>query len=95
MTGKHASVSRCPLCGGRLRSGKTTIPFVLPESGILVKDVPAEICQSCHEPYMIGAVVDRVTKLLGQFRKLRAEVGVVSYTDTRSTTIPAPGTRVA
>ena len=69
--------------------GRQTIPFVLPESAILVKDVPAEICQSCHEPYMIGAVVDRVTRLLGQLRKVRAEVSVVSYADTRSASTPA------
>ena len=90
MTGRRANPSRCPLCGGRLRRGETTIPFVFPESAILLKDVPAEICRSCHEPYMIGAVVDRVTKLLGRLRRVRAEVSVVSYGQARSPSAPAP-----
>ena len=89
MTAKRGNPSRCPLCGGRLRAGRTTIPFVLPESAILVKDVPAEICQSCHEPYMIGVVVDRVARLLGQLRRVRAEVSVVSYAEARSTSSAA------
>ncbi len=90
MTTRRANPSRCPLCGGRLRPGRATIPFVLPQSGILVKDVPAEICQSCHEPYMIGAVVDHVAKLLGQLRKVRAEVSVVSYADVAPSSTPPP-----
>ncbi|MFI5364280.1 MAG: type II toxin-antitoxin system MqsA family antitoxin [Candidatus Binatia bacterium] len=89
-TGRRGNPSGCPLCGGRLRTGEATIPFVLPESAILIKDVPAEICQSCHEPYMIGAVVDRMTRLLARLRKVRAEVSVISYVDARSTSPPAP-----
>ena len=91
MTGRRGNPSRCPLCGGRLRPGDATMPFVFGESAILVKDVPAEICQSCHEPYMIGAVADRVTKLLGQLRRVHAEVSVVSYADVRSTSTQGPG----
>jgi YgiT-type zinc finger domain-containing protein len=81
MTGRRGSAKRCPLCGGRLRAGRATVPFVHGQSAILVKEVPAEICQSCHEPYMIGAVADRVVRLLGQLRRMRAEVSVVSYGD--------------
>jgi YgiT-type zinc finger domain-containing protein len=84
MTGRPGSPKRCPLCGGRLQHGQAMIPFVLRRSAILVRDVPAEICQSCHEPYMIGAVVDRVTRLLTRLRKMRAEVSVVSYADSRA-----------
>lgn len=91
MTGRRESAKRCPLCGGRLRAGQATIPFVLRQSAILVKDVPAEICRSCHEPYMIGTVADRVTRLLAQLRKMRAEVSVVSYADARSAPAAATG----
>ena len=81
MTGAHESHSgRCPLCGGRLGQVQTaTIPFVLENTVIVVKDVPAEVCASCHEPYLTGEATDRVVELLRQLHTLQTEVSVVSY----------------
>ena len=81
MTGAHESPShRCPLCGGRMEQTKTaTIPFFLENTVAVIKDVPAEICANCHEPYLTGQVTDRVVELLRQLRSLQAEVSVVSY----------------
>jgi hypothetical protein len=45
----------------------------------VIKDVPAEVCASCHEPYLTGAATDRVVELLRQLRTLQTEVSVVSY----------------
>jgi YgiT-type zinc finger domain-containing protein len=58
---------------------KATIPFVLENTVAVIKDVPAEVCASCHESYMIGEVTDRVTEYLRQLRSLQTEVSVVSY----------------
>ena len=81
MTGVHESNSgRCPLCGGRMEQTQaTTIPFVLENTVAVIKDVPAEVCASCHEPYMTGEVTDRVVELLRQLRSLQTEVSIVSY----------------
>ena len=66
MTGKREGNNRCPLCGGRLRTGQATVPFLWPNAVILVKDVPAEICSSCHEPYTTGKVTDQIVSLLNE-----------------------------
>jgi YgiT-type zinc finger domain-containing protein len=81
MTGERArDEGRCPLCGGRLLYDQmATIPFVLGETVAVVRDVPAEVCASCHESYTTGEVTDRLTDLLRQLRSLQAEVSVVSY----------------
>ena len=79
MTGELGRNSRCPLCGGRLQPGRATVPFFLPNAVILIKDVPAEICSSCHEPYTTGRVTDRIVSLLNPFRIMQAEVLVLSY----------------
>ncbi len=81
MTGEHAKRDgRCPLCGGRLVADqKVTIPFVLENTVAVIKDVPAEVCASCHEPFMIGEVTDRVTELLKRLRSLQTEVSVISF----------------
>ncbi|NOZ05211.1 MAG: type II toxin-antitoxin system MqsA family antitoxin [Chloroflexi bacterium] len=79
MTGKHGSNDRCPLCGGRLSSGMATMPFLFTDTVVLIRNVPAKICRSCHEPYVVGKVTDRITDLLNQLRPFRAEVLIVSY----------------
>src|SRR5574341_1824287 len=59
MTGEHASPDGvCGLCGGKLRPGEATIPFVRGERIFTIRQVPALICSECSEAYMTGPVVD-------------------------------------
>jgi YgiT-type zinc finger domain-containing protein len=83
MTGKLGKNSRCPVCGGNLKSGRTTVPFLLTGAVILVKNVPAEICTSCHEPYMTGKVTDQITNLLSPLREFQAEVLILAYPESQ------------
>ena len=41
--------------------------------------IQREVCTSCHEPFLPGAVMDQVTERLRQLQSLAAEVSVVSY----------------
>ena len=84
MTGKLEGNRLCLLCGGSLSRGVATIPFVFPETVVLIKEVPAEVCDNCREPYTTGKVTDRLTNLLDQLRSLRAEVLIISYTDAQT-----------
>ena len=86
MTGEVESNSRCPLCGGRLSPGVATIPFVFAETVVLIKGVPAEVCSSCHESYVAGKVTDNLEDLLNRLRSSRAEVSIISYSQSQ----PAP-----
>ena len=79
MTGERAKTSRCPLCGGRLKRGLAAMPFLLRNAVVLIKDVPAEICANCHEPFTSGSATDGVIGLLSPLRDLRAELLVLSY----------------
>jgi YgiT-type zinc finger domain-containing protein len=81
MTVEREKGRRCPLCGGRLEAGRATIPFLFADSAILVKGVPAEICQSCHEPFVAGAETDTIVAMLNRLRSLGLEVSVASYPD--------------
>jgi YgiT-type zinc finger domain-containing protein len=79
MTGAAGRGRRCPLCGGELRRGVAAIPYLLPDAVIVVKDVPAEICSNCNEPFTSGLVTDRIVALLSTACALKAEVLVFSY----------------
>jgi len=90
MTGELERNSRCPLCGGRLKPGMATVPFVFPDTVVLIKEVPAEICHSCHEPYMAGKVTDRITDLLNQLRAVHAEALIISSSEPQPIPVSAP-----
>ena len=81
MTGRQEKnkVKRCPLCGGEMRDGITTIPFLISEKVVVIKDVPAEICSDCGEAYMKSSVVDKVESVLDKLDELHSEMSVVHY----------------
>lgn len=81
MTGKPVN-SICPTCGGRLESGLATVPFIFDNTIIVVKDIPAEICRDCHEPFLAGRETDQVMLLLNQLKSLHSEVSVVAYSES-------------
>ena len=79
MIGAHVN-KICPSCGGALEDGKATIPFVVSKNiVIVVKNVPAEICMDCHEPFVMGKATDQVLALLKHLKSLKSEVSVVTY----------------
>lgn len=70
---------RCPLCGGEMKDGTTTIPFMLGERVTVIKNVPAEICSDCGEAYMKSSVVDRIESLLDRVEALHPEMSVLQF----------------
>lgn len=84
MTGKPENSGRCPLCGGRLAMGITTIPFIFPDTVVLVKQVPAQVCGSCRESFTTGQVTDQLAALVHRVKNLHAEVSIISYTEAET-----------
>lgn len=81
MIGKPEN-SVSPLCSGRLHPDTATIPFILGNNAVVViKGVPAEVCDTCHEPFVAGRITDQVLALLRQLKSLHSEVSVVSYAE--------------
>jgi YgiT-type zinc finger domain-containing protein len=81
VTGKKGKnkVKRCPLCGGEMHDGVTTIPFLIGQKVMVIKDVPAEICSDCGEAYMKSSVVDKIESVLDRLEELHSEMSVVHY----------------
>jgi YgiT-type zinc finger domain-containing protein len=81
MAGKKgkSKVKKCPLCGGELAEGITTIPFLIGEKVAVVKNVPAEICSDCGEAYMKSSVTGKVESLLDRLEELGYEMTVIHY----------------
>lgn len=78
MTGKPEN-DRCYFCGGKLKPGLATLPFVVGSSVVIVKQVPAEVCSQCGEAVMISEVAEVVDGLLKQAQRSGFEVSIVTY----------------
>lgn len=81
MTGKEENnkVKRCPLCGGAMEDGITTLPFLIAEKVVVIRNVPAEICTDCGEADMKSHVAGEIEGLLDRLEELHSEVSIIYY----------------
>jgi YgiT-type zinc finger domain-containing protein len=77
MTGKFEN-DRCYFCGGTLKPGSATIPFIVESSVIIIKEIPALVCTQCSEPIMSSEGAATVDTLLKQAVKSGFELSVVT-----------------
>lgn len=62
-----------------MEEGTASLPFFIGEKIVVVRDVPAEICADCGEPYMKSGVAGRIEALLDRLEELDSEMSVVHY----------------
>ena len=70
----------CIICkNGKTQPGHTTVALTRGETTVVIKELPAEICDNCGEPYldeeMTGWVLERAEKAVSQ----GVEVEIVRY----------------
>ncbi len=68
-----SAVDRCDLCGGDLAPGKTTLEVWRGEQLIVIRDVPADVCQQCQEAYLSADISERLDHFLADFHRHRPE----------------------
>jgi YgiT-type zinc finger domain-containing protein len=78
MTGKRES-NTCYFCGGKLKPGLATIPFIVGSNVVVIKQVPAEVCDQCGEPILMNDVAAVVDQVLKRAHAPGLEVSVVNY----------------
>ena len=71
---------RCVICRmGETSPGEVTVTLQRGDTTVIIKDVPADICENCGEYYLSSEVTDR---LLGQAEravKENAEVEILRF----------------
>jgi len=74
-------VGTCYFCGGPREENKTTtLPFVVGERLVIVKDVPAEVCAQCGEAYLTTEVSETVTSAVRELIN-KNELTVVNFSE--------------
>jgi YgiT-type zinc finger domain-containing protein len=71
---------KCVICKhGETHPGVTTITLQRGERTLVIKDVPADICENCGEYYLSEAVSARLYRQAEQSLKRGAEVEIGRY----------------
>ncbi len=57
-------IDKCDLCSGELKPGKTTLEIWRGEELLVVRDVPADVCQQSQEAYIAADVSEQLDRFL-------------------------------
>ena len=66
-------VDRCDRCGGVLRPGTTPLEIWRGEELLVIRDVPADVCEQCHEAYLSAHVSERLDHFVDEHHRHRPE----------------------
>jgi len=70
----------CVLCRhGETSPGKITVVLQRDETTVIIKYVPAEICETCGEYYLAGDITERVLGMAEEAVKRNAEVEILRF----------------
>jgi len=72
-------MERCPLCTGEKTRGITTYSVDLGFGVVVVRDVPAKICNQCGEEWIEPSVAEELERIVNTARHARCQVEVVSF----------------
>jgi YgiT-type zinc finger domain-containing protein len=64
MTKEQEQHNPCSVCGGQVEEKKIDYTQELDGELYLVREVPAEVCSQCAEPYLTPETVDRLQELI-------------------------------
>ena len=71
---------KCVLCKhGETRPGKVTVSLQRGETTVIVKDVPAEVCENCGEYYLSESVTEQLLQKGEVAVRKGAEVEIYRY----------------
>ena len=75
---KPSTSGLCPICGGKKTAGRTTYSVDLGFGVVVVRNVPATVCDQCGEEWIGAEIASELERLVEEARQSRRQVEVVS-----------------
>ncbi|WP_295454548.1 type II toxin-antitoxin system MqsA family antitoxin [uncultured Thiodictyon sp.] len=69
----------CPLCGGSRTQGRTTFTAELGFGVVVVRHVPATVCDQCGEEWLDDSVAEALESVIAAARAKHANVEVTEW----------------
>jgi YgiT-type zinc finger domain-containing protein len=71
---------KCVICRkGETAPGKTTVTLQRGDTTVIIKDVPADVCENCGEQYFSEALTGQLLRMAEQAVKNGAEVEIIRF----------------
>lgn len=71
----------CFKCKSDLTEKKVNYVVNLENTIIIIKGVPASVCEECGEQYFSDEIAKNIEKIVNHLQKLATEITVVNYSD--------------
>lgn len=71
----------CALCKGSLKKGMVNHIIDLGDGIIIIKNVPANVCNQCGEYYVDTQTAIKLEEIIEELRKNKAEVLIINYNE--------------
>ena len=69
----------CPVCGGTKIKGTTTFTVDLGFGVVVVRDVPALVCEQCGADWIADETAEHLEKTVNDARQRHRQVEVTAY----------------
>lgn len=69
----------CPLCGGARKAGTTTFTVELGFGVVVIRSVPATVCEQCGADWIADEVAARLEEMVATARERRHQVEVTAF----------------
>ena len=69
----------CFMCKGELIEKKVNYMVDLEKTIIIIKDVPAKVCDQCGEQYFDDETSQNIEKIVNRLKDLSTEVTIINY----------------
>ena len=71
--------TKCPVCGGKQKNGKTTFTAEFGSGVVVVRNVPATVCSQCGEDWIADDIAGRLEDIVKQAKKRGRQVEVSEF----------------
>lgn len=69
----------CFMCKGELIEKKVNYMVDLEKTIIIIKDVPAKVCDQCGEQYFDDETSQNIEKIVNKLKDFSTEVTIINY----------------
>lgn len=70
--------SLCPVCGGSVQPDTTTFSVDLKSGVVVVRNVPAYVCQQCGEEWLDDEQSAKLEKIVNRARQENSQLEMIS-----------------